>query len=171
MNKLESYGFLSVQLHENFSNICDVIPAAQDIARLGKGQQIDNVSWRFLDRSLSKTEDGLPVYVGWNITELFREGTYGKIYRSSRMIVGKQSSGTFTVVEEATDVIVKQTLAENGILSANDILSHTSEGLLHVLAWRTMQATSTPWSIPQPFEVFGDYCLCFQLFCYWVIDE
>jgi len=157
MNKLESYGFLSVQLHENFSNLCEVIPAAQDIARLGKEQSIDSVAWRFLDRSLTKTEDGLPVYIGWNIAELFREGTYGKIYRAARMVVSKQSSGVFSVIEEATEVIVKQTIAENGIMSANDILAHTSEGLLHVLAWRTLQATAAPWSIPQPFEVFGDY--------------
>jgi len=156
MNTLESYGFLSVQLQDNFSNLCDIIPNAQDIARIGKEQQIDNVMWRFLDRSL-KTVDGLPVYIGWNIAELFREGTYGKIYRSSRMVVSKQTSGMFTVLENAMDVIVKQTVADNDILTINDIVAHTSEGLLHVLAWRTMQNTSTPWAIPQPYEVFGDY--------------
>ena len=157
MNKLDTYGFLSVQLHEHFSNLCEVIPDAQDIARLGKELQIGDVSWRFLDRSLTKTEDGLPVYIGWNIAELFREGTYGKIYRSSRMIVSKQPSGTFSVLEEAMEVIVKQTMADNVVMSASDILAHTSEGLLHILAWNVMQKTATPWSIPQPYEVFGEY--------------
>jgi serine/threonine protein kinase len=158
MSSLESYGFLSVQIHENLSNLCDIIPNAKDIPRLGKEQRIDSTMWRFLDRSLTKTEEGLPVYVGWNILELFREGTYGKIYRSLRMIVGKQDSGIFSVLEDANEVIVKQTASEkHSIMTSDDILAHTSEGLLHILAWKTMQKTSTPWGIPKPYEVFGDY--------------
>jgi serine/threonine protein kinase len=157
MKRLASYGFLSITLDDDFSNLCDILPRAQDIARLGKEQYIDSIPWRFLNRSLSETTEGLPLYVGWNIMELFREGTYGKIYRSLRMVVSKQSPGTFSVVEEATDVIVKQTLADNDILSTEDILSHTSEGLLHILAWHTMLLTATPWAIPQPYEVFGEY--------------
>jgi serine/threonine protein kinase len=152
MQRLVSHGFLDISLNETMTNLCDVMPHAREIARIGKEQIINGKGWRFLDRAL-----GLPnQYVGWHIADLFREGTYGKIFHAMRMVVGRREDGRFDVVERPHEVIVKQTNPHAGSLPADEVTAHISEALLHVLAWQTMQRTLTPWSIPQPFEVFGE---------------
>jgi len=152
---MDSHGFLDIDLDKNLTNICEVLPKAREIARLGPEQTINKEAWRFLDRSLK--HDGR--YVGWHVGDLYREGTYGKIYKASRMVVKRRVDTLFDVVEPPNDVIIKRTCPPTGatILPIEDITAHTSEALLHVLAWRTMQETAAPWAIPQPFEVFGDY--------------
>lgn len=152
---IRSYGFLSIDLDEDLSNICEVLPRAREIARLGKSQTIQGDPWRFLDRSL--VEKGS--YVGWHMIGLYREGSYGKIYKADRMVVTRRTDGRFDVTEAPVEVIIKQTSPPAGstILPAEDVTAHTSEALLHVLSWQTMQSTVTPWAIPRPFEVFGDY--------------
>jgi serine/threonine protein kinase len=156
---LHTHGFLHIELQDSLRNICDVIPQASEISRLGKPQDIYGDTWRFLDRSLSTTPDGRPIYVGWQIGDLYREGTYGKIFRASRMTVVRCNDTDFEVLEPPHEVIVKQTPPPEGstILPKEDVLAHTSEALLHILAWRSIQRTQTPWAIPLPYEVFGDY--------------
>jgi serine/threonine protein kinase len=155
METLRPHGFLEVSLSETYTNICDILPQAREIARLGKEQIISGETWRFLDRSLS----GDNTYVGWHVGELYREGTYGKIYKAFRLVVSRRPDGKYEVTEEPHAVIIKQTLLPTGsaILPAEDVTAHTSEALLHVLAWRTMLSTATPWAIPRPYEVFGDH--------------
>jgi serine/threonine protein kinase len=149
------HGFLDITLNDKLTNICEVIPNACEIARLGKEQTINGESWRFLDRPLDRDHKR---YVGWHIGELFREGTYGKIYKAFRMSVERRADGLFDVVESPMEIIVKQTEPPAGtaLLPAEDVTAHTSEALLHVLAWQTMLRTQTPWAIPRPYEVFGD---------------
>jgi serine/threonine protein kinase len=155
MKSLVPHGFLDIHLNEKLTNICEVLPKAREIARLGPVQTINKEPWRFLDRSLE--HDGH--YIGWHIGELYREGTYGKIYKAYRMIVQRRKDGLFDVTESPHEVIVKCTSPPSGslILPAEDVTSHTSEALLHVLAWQIMQNTVVPWAIPRPYEVFGDY--------------
>ena len=96
-------------------------------------------------------------YIGWKIGELYREGTYGKIYKAFRMVVKRRKDTLFDVIESPEEVIVKSTEPTTGpVLPLEDVTAHTSEALLHVLAWRTMSTTATPWAIPRPYEVFGD---------------
>ena len=155
MDSLRPHGFLEVALHSSYANICDILPQACEIARLGAEQVVSGSTWRFLDRSL--TNNGR--YIGWHIEELYREGTYGKIYKAFRMVVQQREDGLFDVIEDPRAVIVKRTEPPAGstVLPKEDITAHTSESLLHVLAWRAMQDTAAPWAIPRPFEVFGDY--------------
>lgn len=155
METLRPHGFLEVSLNETYANICDILPQAREIARLGREQIISGESWRFLDRSLSSDN----VYVGWHIGELYREGTYGKIFKAFRLVVRRRPDGKYEVAEEPHAVIIKQTLPPTGsdTLPSEDVTAHTSEALLHVLAWRTMLRTATPWAIPRPYEVFGDH--------------
>lgn len=155
MDSLRPHGFLEVALHSSYANICDILPQACEIARLGAEQMVSGSTWRFLDRSLT----GNGRYIGWHIEELYREGTYGKIYKAFRMVVQQREDRLFDVVEDPRAVIVKRTEPPVGstVLPKEDITAHTSEALLHVLAWRAMQDTSAPWAIPRPFEVFGDY--------------
>jgi serine/threonine protein kinase len=156
MENLAAHGFLDVRLEENYENICDVIPHCRDIVRVGEPQQIQGQEWRFLERSL-----GDDTYVGWWLSALYSEGTYGKIYKAHRMVVKKRSDGLFDVVEMPTEVIVKKTEPPSKgsakVLPEEDIHAHTSEALLHVLAWKTIQRTAAPWAIPRPYEVFGEY--------------
>jgi serine/threonine protein kinase len=154
---IRSYGFLSIDLDEDLSNICEVLPQAREIARLGRSQTIQGEPWRFLDRSLVTPGS----YVGWHMVGLYREGSYGKIYKADRMVVSRRTDGRFDVIESPVEVIVKQTSPPSGstILPAEDVTAHTSEALLHVLSWQTMQRTTTPWAIPRPYEVFGDYSI------------
>ena len=155
MRKLVEHGFLDTELNDQLGNICDVIPHAREIARLGKEQKINGETWRFLDRSLNATNQ----YVGWHIGELYREGTYGKIHKAFRMVVQKRNDGLFDVKESPHEVVVKLTMPPTGskVLPGEDVTAHTSEALLHVLAWKAMQETATPWAIPRPYEVYGDY--------------
>ena len=152
---MEAHGFLDIQLDDNLTNICEVLPKAREIARQGPEQTINKEAWRFLDRSL--THDGR--YVGWHIGDLYREGTYGKIYKASRMVVKRRLDTLFDVVEAPEEVIIKRTNPPAGstVLPIEDVTAHTSEALLHVLAWRAIQLTAAPWAIPRPYEVFGDY--------------
>ena len=152
---MEAHGFLDIDLEESLTNICEVLPKAREIARLGSEQTINKEIWRFLDRSL--TQDGR--YVGWHIGDLYREGTYGKIYKANRMVVKRRLDTLFDVVEAPEEVIIKRTNppAGSACLPIEDVTAHTSEALLHVLAWRAMQLTAAPWAIPRPYEVFGDY--------------
>jgi serine/threonine protein kinase len=155
MSHLVTHGFLDIELEPGYTNICEILPNAREIARLGIPQTINGQEWRFLDRSL--VGDG--VYVGWCVECLHDEGTYGKIYTCHRMVVKRRADGLFDVIEKPRDMILKRTEAQAGsdILTHEDTASHTSEALLHVLAWQTMSTTVCPWSIPQPYEVFGDY--------------
>ena len=155
MKTLVEHGFLDIQVTDSLSNICEVLPKAQEIARLGPEQIINGEPWRFLDRSLTQND----IYVGWHIGSLYREGTYGKIFKAHRMVVTRRIDKLFDVSVVPTEVIIKRTSppAGSSILPAEDVTAHTSEALLHVLAWETMQMTATPWAIPRPFEVFGDY--------------
>ena len=152
---LVAYGFLDIQLQDNLANICEAIPRAREIARLGPEQTINSEMWRFLSRSLEKDDQ----YIGWHIGDLYREGTYGKIYKAHRMVVKRRPDGLFDVVESPHEVIVKSAIPSSGSLAlpAEEAAAHTSEALLHVLAWRTIQQTAVPWAIPRPYEVFGDY--------------
>lgn len=152
---LVAHGFLDVPLAENCENICEVVPRAREIARVGAPQIINGQEWRFLERSLG--ESG--THVGWYEEEMYREGSYGKIYKAHRMVVKRRPDGLFDVTESPTEVIIKKTEPPPGssVLPAEDVNAHTSEALLHVLAWQTMQKTATPWAIPHPYEVFGDH--------------
>lgn len=159
MSRLVSHGFLDIELDDSLANICNALPRAAEIARVGKIQEIQGEPWRFLDRPLSITQDGRALLIGWHIGSLHREGTYGKIYRAHRMVVAKREDGRYDVVEAPHEIILKQTAPPVGsqVLPTEDIRAHTSEALLHILAWRTIQHTATPWAIPRPFEVFGDH--------------
>jgi serine/threonine protein kinase len=156
MNRLVQHGFLDIELNDKLSNICEAIPHARQIARLGREQKIKGESWRFLDRSLHPSGTQ---YVGWHLGELYREGTYGKIYKGFRMAVSRREDGLFDVTEAPREVILKQTAPPTGseVLPVEDVTAHTSEALLHVLAWNAIQGTATPWAIPRPYEVFGDH--------------
>lgn len=151
---MRAHGFLHVEISEDLSNIRKVLPKAGDIAYLGAEQILNGETWRFLEHSL--LHDGS--YVGWKIGELYREGTYGKIYKAHRMVVKRRKDTLFDVIETPEEVIVKSTEPIDGatVLPLEDVTAHTSEALLHVLAWRTMMNTATPWAIPRPYEVFGD---------------
>jgi serine/threonine protein kinase len=153
---LEEHGFVGVALNDSYSNLCDVIPRAREIARVGNEQIVSGDPWRFLNRSL--TGDGR--HVGWCLKSLYKEGSYGKIFKAFRMIVARRADdGLFDVAEEPHEVIVKQTHppARSRTLPAEDIEAHVTEALLHVLAWRIVQRTATPWAVPRPYEVFGDH--------------
>jgi serine/threonine protein kinase len=155
MINLAGYGFLDVDLKENCENICDIVPRCRDIARLGVAQQIQGQEWRFLERTLGEPA----THVGWYLADLYREGTYGKIYKAFRMVVKRRPDSLFDVIEAPTEVVVKKTEPPTGssVLPGEDVQAHTSEGLLHVLAWKTLQSTATPWAVPRPYEVFGDH--------------
>jgi len=154
MKPMVSHGFLDIQINEQYTNICDVLPRAKEIARLGPEQNVSGDVWRFLNRGLEVADE----YVGWHIGELYREGTYGKIYKAHRMKVKRRTDGLFDVIDAPHEVIVKRTVPPSGstVLPEEDLTAHTSEALLHILAWQAMQHTVTPWAIPRPFEVFGD---------------
>lgn len=151
---LVAHGFLDVSLNDQMTNICDLIPRASEIARLGPEQEISGHSWRFLERSLDRPG----THIGWHIGSLFKEGSYGKIHKAHRMVVTRRTDGRFDVTESPMECIVKKVTPPQGatILPAEDVTAHTSEALLHVLAWRTMQGTATPWAVPRPYEVFGE---------------
>lgn len=149
------HGFLNVEINDRLTNICDVLPQAEAIARLGNEQTINEEPWRFLDRSLDEPD----TRIGWHIGSLHKEGTYGKIFKANRMVVKRGDDNKYHVTEAPHDVVVKQVLPPVGaaVLPPEDVTAHTSEALLHVLAWKEIQQTVTPWGIPRPYEVFGDY--------------
>lgn len=155
MLRLAEHGFLDVDIGEQCENICDVVPRAREIVRLGPPQDIHGQEWRFLERSLG--EPG--THVGWWLAALYREGTYGKIYKAFRMCVRKRADGLFDVNEAPHEVVVKKTEPPTGssVLPTEDVQAHISEALLHVLAWKILQRTAVPWAVPRPYEVFGDH--------------
>jgi len=155
--RLTSYGFLDIDLADDVSNICDILPHAQEIARIGNTVDCEGQPWRFLTRSLNISDPHL--FVGYNLGPLFREGSYGKIHKAARMTIRHCAGGAYEPVEQPHEVIIKRTVPPGGltVLPAEDISAHISEALLHVLAWHTMQSTAAPWSIPRPYEVFGDH--------------
>jgi len=155
MPRLVAHGFVDLELKDNYENICEIQPHAREIARLGPEQIINGQQWQFLERSLGEPGS----YVGWYTGSLYREGTYGKIYKAHRMVVTRRADKLFDVAEPPMEIVVKKTEPPSGslILPAEDVNAHTSEALLHVLAWQAMQCTVTPWAIPRPYEVFGDY--------------
>jgi serine/threonine protein kinase len=152
--ELASHGFLDISMSDT---LCNVLPRAQAISRIGIVQEINGRVWEFLDRSLTHNNN----YVGWHVGELYKEGSYGKIYKAHRMVLHKESEteGVYSIVEHPTEVIIKRVEPPTGslVLPAQDITAHTSESLLHVLAWNVIQDTQTPWGIPRPFEVFGTH--------------
>jgi serine/threonine protein kinase len=154
VGSLIQHGFLDIPLSADFSNICELLPHAQEIARLGSQQDVNGEPWQFLTRAL----DISGRHIGWHIGDLHSEGTYGKIFKAHRMAVQRRADGVFNVTEAAHRVIVKQTHPPTGstILPAEDVAAHTSEALLHVLAWHTIRESATPWGIPRPYEVFGE---------------
>jgi hypothetical protein len=159
---LTRHGFLDVEIRRDMSNICDLLPSATQVARLGRPILIEGNEWHYLDRSL--TQDDL--FVGWYLPtiEPFAVGSYGRIYKAYRSIIRRQvdlSSGEETFVTaspDAVEVILKKTCPTKGrkLLTLEEIKAHTSEALLHVLAWNVMQHTATPWAVPRPYEVFGE---------------
>jgi serine/threonine protein kinase len=151
---LVAHGFLDVSLNEQMTNICELIPRASEIARIGPEQEVGGESWRFLERPLDQPD----THVGWHIGSLYKEGSYGKVYKAYRMLVRRRVDGRFDVIEAPQECVVKQVAPPAGasILPAEDVTAHTAEALLHVLAWRTIQTTSTPWAVPRPYEVFGE---------------
>lgn len=155
-DSLAEHGLLGVALHESFSNICEIVPHAHEIPRLGGERMMSGRPWRFLDRSLLNNG----YRVGWHIdTTPYKTGAYGKIFRSWRMVARQRTDGLFDVAEDPVEVIVKQTLPSGGrtVLTSAEITAHIVEGLLHVLAWRAVQGSAAPWSVPRPFEIFGDH--------------
>lgn len=155
MLRLAEHGFLDADIGDQCENICDVVPRAREIARLGSPQDIQGQEWRFLERSLA--EPG--VHVGWWLAELFREGSYGKIYKAFRMRVRRRTDSLFDVCEAPHEVVVKKTEPPPGssVLPTEDVQAHVSEALLHVLAWKILQKSVTPWAVPRPYEVYGDH--------------
>jgi serine/threonine protein kinase len=153
-HSLVAHGFLDVSMNEQMTNICELIPRASDIARIGPEQDIGGEPWRFLERPLDQPD----THIGWHIGALFKEGSYGKIHKAYRMAVRRRADGRFDVTESPHECVIKQVEPPQGasVLPAEDVLAHTSEALLHVLAWRAMQKTATPWAIPHPYEVFGE---------------
>jgi len=152
MGRLQEFGFLT---DISFSDILDSSNSSIecDFPRLGISQTIQDTSWRFLTQSL--TPDGKRI--GWHLDRLYREGTYGKIYKAHRMVVTPRNESEYVITENPHQIIVKQTVpSDNVILSNEDVSAHTAEALLHILAWMEIRR-ELPTAIPQPFEVFGDF--------------
>jgi serine/threonine protein kinase len=153
---LHSHGFLSVILNTDMTNIGEVLPMIKDIPRISRIQSIDGVRWSFLNTSLCKFE-GRDTLVAYTIGVLHASGTYGKIYKSQRMILAKRPDRIYDIIAGPEEIVIKQIIPEkNEYLSESEIKSHTSEALLHVLSWQTMQKTAAPWSIPRPYEIYGE---------------
>lgn len=158
---LTKHGFLDIDLRRDLSNLCDMLPHASQVARLGNPVMIMGVPWNYLDRSLT----GDDIHVGWYTKELFSVGSYGRIYKAYRSLIrlisgsGSDETEHFeTASDEAIEVILKKTYPTKGrsLLTLDEVKAHVSESLLHVLAWYTMQRTSLPWAVPRPYEVFGE---------------
>ena len=150
---LMEYGFMDVHMDKTMSNLCDMLPASKHIVRLGAHQQINGNTWSFLERSL-RTESGSETRIGWHIGKLFRVGTYGKVFTAHRMVVHRRPDGMFDVAQPSHRVVIKQT-GVAGYITERTVIAHTSEALLHILAWKVLQTTQIPWGVPRPFEVFG----------------
>ena len=153
---LHAHGFLSITLDSDLSNLCKVLPLAKDIPRIGRKQAIDGEQWHFLNMSLW-SHNGQDTLVGYTAGTLYDEGTYGKIYKTKRMVLTKRPDRIYDVVTHPEEIVIKKVFPEvTTFMSDHEIQSHTSEALLHVLSWRVMQETACPWAIPQPYEIFGE---------------
>lgn len=146
------YGFLDVHIDDSMTNLCDMLPASKHIVALDPPQLINGHAWSFLERSIA--DDA--TRVGWQLGELFSEGAYGKLYRAHRMVVERRSDGKFDVTTAPHLVVIKRSgESEVASMTEKKVIAHTSEALLHVLAWKVLQTTDSPWGVPRPFEVFG----------------
>jgi serine/threonine protein kinase len=155
MGSLVGNGFLDVSLNPLLTNICDALPHAGDIARLGPEWDISGERWRFLDRSLSVPG----TRVGWCIGAQTDAGSYGSVFKARRQVLFKRpQDGVFVRYEPEKEVAIKQVVPRDlaALMSAEDIKAYTSEALLHILAWRALQKSATPWAIPRPYEIFGE---------------
>lgn len=153
---LRAHGFLSITLDSDMSNLCKVLPLAKNIPRIGRTQVIDGEEWYFLNMSLW-THKGQETVVGYTAGTLYDVGTYGKIYKTKRMVLTKRPDRIYDVVTHPEEIVIKKVFPDvTTFMTDHEIQSHTSEALLHVLSWRIMQETSCPWAIPQPFEIFGE---------------
>jgi hypothetical protein len=158
--ELERHGFVgTAELRDDYSNVCDILPATHEIAQLGRRPvTIQGLPWHFLDRSLTRND----LYVGWHLKELYKEGTYGKIFKAFRAFIRHVTDGGregfVTASAEALEVVLKQTQPTDGrtVLTAEEVKAHISESLLHVLAWNVLQRTTLPWAVPRPYEMFGE---------------
>jgi len=150
MGHLQEFGFLT---EHSVSDILESSKLVVGFSRVGIPQTIQGISWRFLTQSL--TPDGKRI--GWHLDRLYREGTYGKIYKAQRMVVSPRNETEYYITENPHHIIIKQTVpSDNVILSSEDVTAHTAEALLHILAWMEIRQ-ELPAAIPQPFEVFGDF--------------
>lgn len=155
MGTLVGHGFLDVSLNPLLTNICDALPHAGDIARLGPEWDISGERWRFLERSLV-----IPgTLVGWCIGPETDAGSYGTVFKAKRQVLFQRpQDGVFVRYEPEREVAIKQVAPRGAapLMTAEDITAYTSEALLHILAWRALQDTATPWAIPRPYEIFGE---------------
>jgi serine/threonine protein kinase len=134
----------------------NILSIASDIPLIGKRQIIDGEQWFFLNRSLFKHE-GQDTLIGYTVGVLHDSGTYGKIFKARRMVLVRRPDKTYTTVIPSEEIVVKRVIPETETsLLKSEVTSHASEAYLHVLSWQTMQKTVVPWSIPRPYEIYGE---------------
>jgi serine/threonine protein kinase len=139
---MDSHGFLS------YKDGLMTFPAK--IPRIMKRQFMEGELWFFIDH----VKDTL---IGYTVGSLHDSGTFGKIFKSKRMVLTRNPDKTYTISQGPEEVVVKRAIPESSGLTDLDSESHISEALLHVLCWTVMQETAAKWAIPRPFEVFSDY--------------
>ena len=140
---MDIHGFLS------YKDGVLIVPAK--IPRIMKRQVMEGESWNFIDH----VKDTL---IGYTNGSLYQSGTYGKIYKAKRLVLGRNSDDTYTIIQGPEELIIKRVYPEtSNTISELEIDSHVSEALIHVLCWKTMQETGAKWAIPRPYELFCDY--------------
>jgi serine/threonine protein kinase len=128
----------------------------EDIPSIGKRQVIEGEQWHFLNRSLF-SHNGQDTLIGYTLGTLHESGTYGKIFKAKRMVLTRRLDKTYNTVTHPEEVVVKRVIPEiDATLLKSEVTSHVSEAYLHVLSWQTMQHTVAPWSIPRPYEIYGE---------------
>jgi len=113
-----------------------------------KKQQIDKEQWHFIH---SQNQNNI---IGFTAGILYESGTYGKIYKSKRMVLEKRPDKAYNIIAGPEEIVVKRVIPEE----PNEDKLHISEANLHILSWQAMQKTVTPWSIPKPYEIYGEQC-------------
>lgn len=147
---LRSHGFLSVKLDDSMANLCDALPNAKHILRIDRSKDFAGDTWYFLNM-----DNG--ICVGYTTGQFLDKGTYGKIYKAKRIVLSHKHDNVYDIVSHPEEIVIKQVLPEKGsYMTDAEVRAHTSEALLHVLSWKIMQSTLTPWGIPRPYEVYGD---------------
>lgn len=147
---LRAHGFLSINLKEDMTNLCDVLPSATEILTVDRKQAFSGEMWYFLNVGAGKL-------VGYTMGQFMEEGTFGKIFRAKRMVLTIRPDNKFNIDTQPHEVVVKQVIGEQGWgLTGEDLTSHASEALLHVLSWKMVQDSLTPWAIPRPYEIYGE---------------